>query len=407
VLQSESPDAAAAPSSAAPAGDHSERGVGAGPADAAPAARAGEPLAQPAPAAAPNSRPGGNSPGAVETYGVSEGNTTAVLTDLVPSSRDQADNGSPGGADKPLASDAAPAAKRTKESVSHAAHPVAASSKPVHSGIIIITTTPAGDEELVEDRLIGPIEPVAELMKVREASDSIALIRSPAREEAGQPEGIDTDLSGGPANLDRVIEALSGNDWRQAGGVDTGGNRTPVLAGTGAAPAPTAPLGADSAATVLALRPGAFLEDGGPRRAPGLTGWPVTGRFTFARREGEMNGTDSALVEQTEGLAGEEVPWNGDRTGRLASFAPERPAALDAALRRFLGQVEDLGQDLGLALASPATSSWLVALAVVGVTAEILRRQRRRLYPPLGLADGDRTLSWLSPLPGPFSTEEL
>jgi hypothetical protein len=105
---------------------------------------------------------------------------------------------------------------------------------------------------------------------------------------------------------------------------------------------------------------------------------------------------------------GATVTLNLDQPGRLATFNPERPAALDVSLAQFLNQLEDLARGLSRALTSPGVGPWLMALASVGASFAVVRTHRRRRQFRLGLAAvrQDATLTWAGGLPGPFSSEE-
>jgi hypothetical protein len=98
-----------------------------------------------------------------------------------------------------------------------------------------------------------------------------------------------------------------------------------------------------------------------------------------------------------------------DEAGALASLAPEMAGALDRALQQFLGQIDDLGEELSRVLAGSGLASWLMVLAVAGAAAEATRwqvRRRSQLRFGLAAACGDATLSWISGWPRSSLLEE-
>jgi hypothetical protein len=111
------------------------------------------------------------------------------------------------------------------------------------------------------------------------------------------------------------------------------------------------------------------------------------------------------LADEAAGDAGD---WSPGDIGRLASFTPERPAAVDLALQQFLDQVEDLGRELGTAVVQTGLTPWVVAVGAAAAAFEVSRRRLRRAFPRVGLAAGasDVTLTWATGLAGPFSTLE-
>ncbi len=89
-------------------------------------------------------------------------------------------------------------------------------------------------------------------------------------------------------------------------------------------------------------------------------------------------------------------------TDHLACFRPEPTPTLDAALARFLDQVDALGHRAGQILRCPGVPFWMVSLAAAAAALEIVRR-RRRLPARLAWAapTADTTLTWMTAPPEP------
>jgi hypothetical protein len=97
-----------------------------------------------------------------------------------------------------------------------------------------------------------------------------------------------------------------------------------------------------------------------------------------------------------------------EQAGELAAFTPELTGALDRALRQFLDEIDDLGEELGQMISDPELASWIMLMAVAGTAAEVARRQlrrRSRMRQGLVASAGAERLSWSIGLPGAFDTD--
>jgi hypothetical protein len=83
-------------------------------------------------------------------------------------------------------------------------------------------------------------------------------------------------------------------------------------------------------------------------------------------------------------------------------------AALDRALQQYLGQANDLGQELSRSLHVLGASPWLLGLAPAGIAYGVVRWQQRVVRREQGLASGEgrSTVTWIAGLPGSLNTEE-
>jgi hypothetical protein len=126
----------------------------------------------------------------------------------------------------------------------------------------------------------------------------------------------------------------------------------------------------------------------------------------------DENGTDvqdrfALRAFLDSGTPDEEALLPSDLPERLAEFSPEPGSSLDLNLGQMLTQVGDLGRQLGQSLAGSELTRWLLALATASA-AYVAVRQRRRVYPRVGLLGGaeDTTLTLAPCWPGPFTIED-
>jgi hypothetical protein len=92
----------------------------------------------------------------------------------------------------------------------------------------------------------------------------------------------------------------------------------------------------------------------------------------------------------------------------LAGGCPIDPAALERALEQYLGQLNELGVELGQSVQRMGASPWLLGLAMAGTAYEVVRRSGResRRRRSLTTLEGRTTLTWIAGLPGSLCAEE-
>jgi hypothetical protein len=128
---------------------------------------------------------------------------------------------------------------------------------------------------------------------------------------------------------------------------------------------------------------------------------------------GRQSSTDGPAVSNqvvTEGGTSDvdDVAWipSPQTEGGLADLLPMDLASLEADLKAFLAQIEELGGELSSLLGRTNLSPWLMAIAVAAITGEVARRLQRPQRRLLAAGDG-ATLAWFPDLSGPWSPREL
>jgi hypothetical protein len=202
------------------------------------------------------------------------------------------------------------------------------------------------------------------------------------------------------------------SDYRVAKTDDLPGD---VLASDG--PSETAVVKATAADDAPAGAPGAGLAAGAK-----LTAANVVSPANAARGLAPVSPSDNPAVaaagqgdERAEAASAEFQPDEADAEEEapapaaapapdetLADFIPAASAALDQAVEKLLGQVNELGREIGRAVQGVGAAPWVATILLVSAALELTRR--RRTQPHLGLAGtgNDLTLTWVTGLPGTF-----